>query len=67
MPSLTLQGLEQGVGSLFEAALLNFPLDFSTLMKLSISLATANGDSASKVSSAFYKGLKVKAFLSVIK
>ncbi|XP_060603119.1 nucleoporin NUP188-like [Ruditapes philippinarum] len=43
------KGLEQGVGNMYQSALLNFPLDFSTLVKLSTALASANADSASKV------------------
>ncbi|KAL4219660.1 hypothetical protein ACF0H5_022232 [Mactra antiquata] len=43
------KGLDQGVGNLFHTALLNFPLDFSTLVKLSTSLAAAHDSSASKV------------------
>ncbi|XP_053381028.1 nucleoporin NUP188-like isoform X2 [Mercenaria mercenaria] len=43
------KGMEQGVGNMYQTALLNFPLDFSTLVKLSTALASANADSASKV------------------
>ncbi|XP_052790535.1 nucleoporin NUP188-like isoform X2 [Mya arenaria] len=43
------KGLDVGVGSLFQTALLNFPLDFTTLVRLSTALATANENSASRV------------------
>ncbi|XP_052220538.1 nucleoporin NUP188-like [Dreissena polymorpha] len=43
------KGLDQGVGNLFQSSLLNFPLDFTTLVKLSTALASANSSSASKV------------------
>ena len=45
-----LQGLDQGVGHMFQTALLNFPLDFTTLVELSTALASATSDSASRVS-----------------
>ncbi|WAR31378.1 NU188-like protein [Mya arenaria] len=47
------KGLDVGVGSLFQTALLNFPLDFTTLVRLSTALATANENSASRVSTEY--------------
>ena len=35
---------------MFQTVLLNFPLDFTTLIKLSTALATATSDSAARVS-----------------
>jgi len=43
------QGLDAGVGGLFQTSLLQFPLDFTTLVRLSTSLAAANASSASRV------------------
>ena len=35
---------------MFQTALLNFPFDFTTLIKLSTALASATSDSAARVS-----------------
>ncbi|WAR31430.1 NU188-like protein [Mya arenaria] len=48
------KGLDVGVGSLFQTALLNFPLDFTTLVRLSTALATANENSASRIPAGVY-------------
>ncbi|KAL5011424.1 hypothetical protein ScPMuIL_009975 [Solemya velum] len=43
------KGLDEGLGTLFQSAIEWFPLDFSTLLRFSVALATGSKESAKKI------------------